>query len=257
LALTPVAPGFEWREVAAGRVLVSRALEALAPHLFTTRDAAAAGAAPDYRSIAAALGTGEDAIVWVRQVHGAGVLVVRPGDTVAVPPEADAIVSFDPARVILVRVADCVPVLIADRRQRVVAAVHAGWRGMAEGAIGAAVEALARDGIQPHQTIAAVGPSIGPCCYQVDTVVRDTFRGNWAQAGDWFTPDGDGRWRLDLWAAARDQLVQAGLEESAIHGASACTAHHPEDWWSFRRDGAAAGRMVAAIALDHTPRGPA
>jgi YfiH family protein len=249
--VTPaVTSGFEWRRTPAGRVLVSPALERVAPHLFSTRDVAAAGGRePDYDAIAASLAVDAADVVRMRQVHGRDVLVVREGVATGLLADADAVVTLDPARVVSVRVADCVPILIADRRHRVVAAVHAGWRGTARGVVGAAVEAIDALGIRASDLVAAIGPSIGPCCYQVDATVRDQFLASHADADRWFTADCADRWRLDLRQANHAQLQGRGLQAPDIHDASACTADAPSLWYSHRRQGAAAGRMVAAIRL--------
>jgi YfiH family protein len=251
--MPPCVDGFAWRESPAGRVLVSIALEAFAPHAFTTRALAFRGpsAAGDGARLERALGVGAGCLQWVRQVHGRSVLQVAPDGSGLRPAaglvEADAIVSTDPSRAILVHVADCVPILLADRRGRAVAAVHAGWRGTAAGVAGAAVAALARHGIEPADLVAAIGPSIGPCCYQVDAPVRQAFA-TFPAAG-WFTVDDEDRWRLDLWRANGEQLVAAGLSAAAIHQARLCTRDHPDLCHSYRRDGAGAGRQAAAIRL--------
>jgi copper oxidase (laccase) domain-containing protein len=95
---------------------------------------------------------------------------------------------------------------------------------------------------------AVVGPSIGPCCCQVDRPVREAFDANHAEAAAWFAEDGAGKWKLDLWASTADQLERAGLRRGAIDMVRLCTVHHPEVCHSFRRDRGTA-RMTAAIRL--------
>jgi len=246
-----VSAAFEWRAAPVGRVLVSAAVAAIAPHFFSTCDASPPGVhQPDYEAVARSLDVEARQVVHVRQIHGRDVFIVRDGAAVDPDTAADAVVSFDPTRAILVRVADCVPVLLADRHRRVVAAVHAGWRGTAAGVVGAAVDVIAAAGVPASDLVAAIGPSIGPCCYQVDAAVYAGFVRHGPRGEDWFTPDGPNRWRLDLWRANLAQLEAAGVPPGSISAASACTADDPELWYSHRRQGAAAGRMIAAIRLD-------
>ena len=230
---------------------MAEALEPLTRHAFTSRDVD--GMAPPGAAAAALMaplvGVPPGDIVRVRQVHGASIVRVVPGVPVDASAAADVLIATDPARAVAVAVADCVPVLIADRKHRVVAAVHAGWRGTASGAVPAAVRAIAAAGIEPHALVAAIGPSIGPCCYQVDLPVREAFLTDTPGAAEWFVPDGPSHWKLDLWAANRHALVSAGVPHDAVHVARLCTFHHPDACHSFRRDGSAAGRMFAAIRL--------
>ena len=242
--------GWRWRDEAWGAALRHDAIGAVAAHMFTSRSLNfRQQAEADYATLARAFGRVAGDVVRVTQVHGRAVVHVRPGQPFANGTEADAIVSTDPARVISVRVADCVPVLIADRQRRVVAAVHAGWKGTCAAIAEATVDAIAGLGVAPGDLVAAIGPSIGPCCYQVDGRVRHAFLAMTPDAAAWMVEDGVERWKLDLWQANVDQLIRAGMREDAIHVSRVCTADHLDRCYSHRAEGPATGRMVAAIRL--------
>lgn len=190
----------------------------------------------------------------VRQVHGAAVAVVRRGgESTWTPPEADVIVSDDPRAAIVVRVADCAPILLADRRLRVVAAAHSGWRGTVHGVAARAVTALRENfGSTPGDLIVAIGPCLGECCGEVGPEVVETFR----RAGysnelleRWFRPGAGDRSQLDLSRATRDQLASAGVPPEQIYDAAICTKTHSRLFHSYRADGAGAGRMAAVIRV--------
>jgi YfiH family protein len=241
---------WRWHSLPIGGALVDTSLEHVARHLFVGRDLdVRANPEEAYARLAAHLAVEPADIVRVRQVHGRTVLRVAPGTVVPEAPEADAIVSIDPARVISVRVADCVPILLADRHQRVIAAIHAGWRGTCAGIVAATVETIEAEGVAAADLVAAIGPSIGPCCYQVDGRVRTAFLAVHPEAPAWLVEDGVERWKLDLWAANRDQLLAAGLDQAHVSVSGVCTAHHPDRCFSHRAGGPDAGRMVAAVAF--------
>jgi polyphenol oxidase len=257
---TPRVAAFTWMASEAGRTLRSSDLDQLASHAFTTRDLTFRGdrAEDDRGRLAATLGVSAARLITVKQVHGRTIrLVTTAGEATAEAPgadeAADAIVSTDPGCAIAVHVADCVPILMADRQCRLVAAVHAGWRGTCAGVTTTALEMIRDLGVSPADLVVAIGPSIGPCCYQVDGRVRTAFLGMTPDAVAWFTEDGLERWKLDLWQANTDQLEAAGVPASAIHTCRICTADHLETCFSYRREGVASGRLAAAIRLGHPP----
>lgn len=233
----------------------SGALAGVAPqHAFTTRALRFRDetTAEDWAELSRRLETPDDRIVRVSQVHGRKVLVIDhelPPSRAMESHEADAIVCTDPGIAIAVRVADCVPILIADKSQRVVAAIHAGWRGTCASVATATIGAIDALGIPASDLVATIGPSMGGCCYQVDDKVRATFLSMTPDAVEWFTEDRPGHWKLDLWKANTDQLVAAGVPAARIHVMGVCTKHHNDRCWSYRGDGTGAGRMVAAIRI--------
>ena len=153
---TLVDAGFEIRPSRADRILVSGGLQSVARHMFSTRqlEFLADTQERDYARVAEHFQVTADRVLRIRQeLHGRVVVTVRPGDHWSSVPEADAIVSLDPARVVSVRVADCVPVLLADRHHRAVASVHAGWRGTAAGVSEAVVDVLRELAVSPSGSL--------------------------------------------------------------------------------------------------------
>jgi YfiH family protein len=180
----------------------------------------------------------------VRQVHGSR--VIRAGAPVEPSAEADAVVTTAPGVAACVSVADCVPILLADPGSGAVAAVHAGWRGTIARIGAEAVRALEALGAAPERLLAAVGPSIGPCCYEVSSDLAERFR---AEVGPVVT--GGGAPRLDLWAANRLVLEAAGLLPDRIELLRRCTSCERELFFSHRRDAGQTGRQVAFISPPH------
>jgi YfiH family protein len=238
---------FAWTQESWGPALRCVPLSRAALHCFGARQLEDGAALP----AALSLDMRPEAVVRLRQVHGNRVVeacgVKAAGADRAHWPEGDIVISRDPSLLLTVRTADCVPVLLGDRRTNAVAAIHAGWRGTAAGAVLSAVDAMASTfGTVPSDLIAAVGPSIGPCCYAVGDELVPEFAAH-RQASTWFARNRDGRLRLNLWQATRDQLVRAGLQPDNIHVSGLCTADHPQLFHSFRRDGRTGGRLIAAI----------
>lgn len=194
---------------------------------------------------AAGFGSGAPAIL--HQVHGSRVVA---SSECAAPPEADAVdwSRDDPGSLVpSVRTADCVPVLLVDGKGRAAAAVHAGWRGIVAQVVPAAVASLSRRGVDPAGLLAAIGPSIGPCCYEVGRDVADRVVEASGGPEGLVAPSGSDRVVLDLGRAVREQLTRAGIAPESIHAAPWCTRCRDDLFFSYRRDGGVAGRMMASV----------
>jgi YfiH family protein len=153
-------------------------------------------------------------------------------------PEADAIISQNPSDVLCIRTADCVPVLLEADNGSMIGAVHAGWRGLAQEIVFKAITRMQWDGAEKIH--AAIGPSIGPCCYQVGPeVVREL--------GAEPVKRKDGAITVDLTDIAFQQAKKAGIPEDRIHVKRICTYCNPDIFFSFRRDKEAAGRNISVI----------
>lgn len=178
--------------------------------------------------------------LWLKQVHGIDV-----ADTAAGPlhPQADAAFARGPGKVCAVMTADCLPVLFCDRAGTVVAAAHAGWRGLAAGILEAT---LGRMGVAAGEVLAWLGPAIGPAVFEVGDEVRAVFVAGDAGSASAFVPHGDGKWLADIYALARRRLQAAGV--LSISGGDRCTVSEPESFFSYRRDGVT-GRMATLIWL--------
>ena len=226
----------------------------VAAHCFTSRSLRLEPADDrGWAAIAREVGVQPGALVQVRQVHGADVLTIERGQAlprVGEQLQADIIVSDDPAVALAVRAADCVPLLMADPVSGAAAAGHAGWRGTASRVAHRMVDTLrSAFGVRPTDLVAAVGPCIGPCCYEVGEELIEVFeqRGHGTAAtGRWFQRV-DGRYRLDLWQATRDALEDADVISQRIFVAGLCTASHRDWFWSYRAEGAGTGRQAGVV----------
>jgi YfiH family protein len=215
------------------------------------------GVARDRRAFLAAAGLGERRPAVVRQEHGSTVIdadALAPGSSVVA---ADGIVAtaagsreWAPA----VRWADCVPVLLVARDGRAVAAVHSGWRGTVAGVVPHAVARLQERGFPPESLVAALGPAIGACCYEVGEEVAAAVAGSTGAGPKRGAARGRGRLTLDLRQAVRTQLRGAGLGGDSIHVAPWCTSCAADLFFSYRREGGAAGRQMACLGWP--PGGP-
>ena len=181
---------------------------------------------------------------WLEQVHGTTVIDAAEPVAVGEVPVADAAYCSQPGVVCVVMTADCLPVLLCDAAGRHVAALHAGWRGLAAGVIEQTIDAMQ----QPGETLLAwLGPAIGPDAYQVGDEVRDAFLEHNKGAATAFQPGPDGSWMADLYQLARQRLAERGV--SAIYGGHECSFTDAERFFSYRRDGVT-GRMATLIWLE-------
>lgn len=203
------------------------------------------------------LGLTPDRALIAGLVHGSRVVAVSGADLSPgapgprVIPDCDALITNEAGLALIVTAADCVPVFLYDPVRRAAGAVHAGWRGTVAGICAEAVAAMVRAyGSRPQDIIAAVGPSIGPCCYEVDDAVANPLK---AYYGELATrclaprPDKEGKYMLDLWEANRQDLLRAGVGSAHVSGA--CTSCEVDRLFSHRAEAGTAGRGAAVIAL--------
>lgn len=178
---------------------------------------------------------------WLTQVHGNRVVRLGTADFAGDPPQADASVANRPGDLCVVKTADCLPVLLCSVDGGEIAAVHAGWRGLAAGVIEATVAAMTPP---PAELLAWFGPAISQPAFEVGGEVRDAFLAHDMAAGEAFTANERGRWQADLERLARQRLGDAGV--AAVYGGGFCTYADTEQFFSYRRDGET-GRLFSFI----------
>jgi YfiH family protein len=220
-----------------------------------------------------AIGAREMPLVTLRQFHSDVIHLAVASCEEA--PKADALITATPSLLLGVQTADCVPILLADTRRRVVAAIHAGWRGtLARIAVKTLGQMRMEFGTRPRDVVAALGPAIGRCCYEVGPEVAQAFAAQFSSASEWFDGPFDQlahgeeplwlpwltmmppghvppppRVQLDLRAANRWQLLDAGVPERQIDVSELCTACRTDLLFSYRREGAKTGRLMAVIGI--------
>jgi polyphenol oxidase len=221
------------------------------------------------RRFQSALGASDLALVPLKQFHSDVIHLFNAPD--AEPCRGDASLTNSPGLLLAVQTADCVPILLVDPQKRVVAAVHAGWRGTLRRILAKTVGRLQMEfGSNPADLLAAIGPSIGPCCYEVGTEVATQFLSQFPDAPAYFDEFRTGdepnpvQWLnmmppghqpppknvlLDLRKANRSQLLAAGLRPQNIHTIDLCTACRPDLLFSYRKQGPQSGRLMSVIAL--------
>lgn len=195
------------------------------------------------RRLALALGLSPDQLTTVRQVHGRGVAIAGAGPG-SMPPEADILLTGTPGRALLMRFADCVPILLWDPVHRAAGIAHAGWRGCYQRVPAAAVTAMTDTfGTRPQDLRVAIGPCIGPCCYWVGNDVASLFASTGA-----VRLDGHGK-RVDLRQLVLEDLKRCRVPEENVEVSDHCTACRTDLFFSHRASGGRTGRFGAVIAL--------
>ncbi len=220
------------------------------------------GDAPDnvrenFIRFCAAIGADVDALVKNHQVHGDFIRPVTRADIMVRPEvpgafEADGLITDEAGVCLTIFSGDCIPILLYDPIRRVIAAVHAGWRGTAIGAAARAAEAMARDyGCAPEHILAAIGPGISPCCFETHADVPEGLHsGMGPDAAAFIRPlSREGKFSVDLKGANACWLEKAGLNRENIAICSACTACQLDEFWSHRVQGGQRGSMAAMIQL--------
>jgi len=227
---------------------------------------------------ARASGAANMPLVALRQIHSDVVQVFSAAP--AEPLQADAAATRQSGLALAVQTADCVPILLADTRRRAIAAVHAGWRGTLARIVVKTIGRMRLEfGTQPEDISAALGPAIGRCCYEVGPEVAQAFSGQFPNASEWFDgpferlasgeepnplpwltmmPPGHElppeRVRLDLRAANRSQLIDSGVRPRNIAVSALCTACRTDLLFSYRREGARTGRLMALMGIRQNSR---
>lgn len=204
----------------------------------------------DWDAVAKAFGISSDRLVTVNQVHGETIVRVEESNYKGLrSAEADAMITRERGLAIGVETADCVPVLLIDPAIPAVGAVHAGWRSTVKRIAQKAVAKMqAEFGSDHARLLAAIGPAIGPECYEVDEPVMGPVRETFSFWEEVSSSRGNGRWSLDLPRLNRIELLQAGLLPINVYSFGLCTSCMPDLFYSFRREGRT-GRMLSVIML--------
>jgi YfiH family protein len=177
--------------------------------------------------------------IWLNQTHST---IALPADPANDGQVGDAVFTHEPNRVCAILTADCLPLLVCNQQGTHVAAIHAGWRGLAAGVIESTIAAL---NLPPEHLLVWLGPAIGPQRFEVRQDVYDAFTAGHSEAKAAFQPISDTQWLADLYTLARQRLQKLGIEQ--VYGGEYCTYSNPEQFFSYRRDGKILGSLVNLI----------
>ncbi len=200
-----------------------------------------------------AANTSEEDVVTAHQVHGRGVGIVGMNHQ-RLYHETDALITNVPGLILMLRFADCTPVMLYDPVQEAVALIHSGRLGTLADIAGHTVHRMCKEyGSQPSQLMAGIGPSIGPCCYQVGPEVVADVRARLPEAGRLLVQQSDNSFHFDLWETIRRQLEAKGVQQIELAGL--CTACHTDEFFSHRAERGHTGRFAALIGLSRNQAG--
>jgi YfiH family protein len=202
----------------------------------------------NHRLINETLGLSDEQVVTGHQVHGNGVARVTSHDGGQVIPATDALITHTPGVSLMLRFADCLPIFLYDPERRIIGLAHAGWRGTAARvAQRLAAAMVASVGSDPGNMIAALGPAIGPCCYEIGAEVAESLRVSLGESQGAVRLSGGDSFYFDLWEANRQQLEWAGVREIEI--SHMCTACHTDEFFSHRAETGRTGRFAAVMGI--------
>ena len=211
----------------------------------------------NWSKLAAAFDIPMENFLVLNQVHGDNIFVIQPRGEYFTSRDAlnyDAIVTDRANLAICIKTADCVPVFLVDHVRKVIAAVHAGWRGTALGITAKVVRLMQNQyGSSPADLLAAIGPSIGSCCYEVDETVADAFHHDKNAEAFLFPGKRKDRWMLDLAEANRQQLRDCGIPAENIEAAGVCTVCRQDAFFSHRGSGGVTGRQINFLMIKGDP----
>lgn len=199
-------------------------------------------------------------MVTCQQVHGTNIAKVTIDDRGQgakvyenAIPDTDALITNEPHLPLLLFFADCTPILIADPVKKAIGVAHGGWKGTVGAIAMKTVEAMKRNyGCNPADMLGAIGPAIGPCCYEVGIEVADRFRTTFPDMADEIlhtSSTDENKWQLDLWRCNELQLIKAGLQPENIDVAEVCTACNNQQFFSYRADKGKTGRIGALLSI--------
>jgi YfiH family protein len=210
----------------------------------------------NYEILCAAIGTDPENVVLSKQTHQDRIIEVTPamrGNGLYIPnqfTDADGLITREKNVALVVFFADCVPVMLYDPKEKVIASIHSGWRGTILKIARKGVEKMVEDyGCRRENILACIGPSIGPCCYEVGQEVATAFLHVFPNEKGTIVMSKEGKHHLDLWRANESLLLDGGIRPEHITVAQECTGCHTDRYFSHRRMGDKRGTMISVVEL--------